>query len=69
MKEQSQKYEMLEALRGDRERALERWRADGREPVFRSVPAPPAAPPPAVEEPIAVAPRPSFWRRLFSRHD
>ena len=64
MKEQSQIDQMRAAIRGDRERALARIRAEGREPVFPSADeaAEPAAEPvaeqvvpvlPEAEQPVA----------------
>ena len=57
MDEQSQKDEMRAAVRGDRQRALERWREQGRAPVFVSdEQSPPVEPEPEVEpEPQAQA--------------
>jgi hypothetical protein len=50
--DQSQKDEMRAALRGDRERMLERLREEGREPVFGTVEqAEPEAPEPEAPEP------------------
>ena len=76
MKDQSQIDQMRAAIRGDRERALARMRADGREPVFpredeAAQPVPeqpqaeqPAPGPPPAEQPVAV---PSFLARLRAR--
>ena len=72
MKEQGQIDEMRAAIRGDRERALARLRAEGREPLFPDLPPeppPPPAPPPAAE-PAAdpePAPRLGYAARLFGR--
>ena len=80
MDDQSQKNEMREAIRGDRKRALERWRDEGRQPVFGPFdepepdpePQPELALPPEEEpEPVvtpAAAPVRTGWlSRLFRR--
>jgi hypothetical protein len=63
VEDQSQKDDMRAALRGDRARALERWRSEGREPVFVAAeplpepepePEPAATVPPPEPEPVAV---------------
>ena len=71
---------MRAAIRGDRERMLERLREEGREPVFGGVehaepeapepeaPEPEAAPEPAVTPPSAPI-RGGWLRRLFGRRD
>jgi hypothetical protein len=58
--EQSQKDDMRAAVRGDRERALARWRSEGRQPVFL---------PPRPEEPAPEATQPPETRlaRLWDR--
>ena len=81
MKDQSQIDQMRAAIRGDRERALARMRADGREPVFlredeaaESVPEQPPAEQPPAEQPAPEPPPaeqpvavPSFLARLRAR--
>ena len=54
--EQSQKDEMRAAVRGDRERMLQRMRGEGREPVFVTD-EPAAEEPPAPEVVAEVAPQ------------
>jgi hypothetical protein len=81
VEDQSQKDDMRAALRGDRARALERWRNEGREPVFvaserepeepapepaAAEPEPPAPPEPALTPPSAPS-RAGWLRRLLGR--
>ena len=78
MKEQSQVEEMRAVIKGDRERALARIRADGRQPVFMREDAAraPASEPPAEEQLVdaqargnqsAAVPSPSAQEALARR--
>jgi hypothetical protein len=51
VEDQSQKSEMRDAILGDRKRALERWREEGRQPVFGAVDEPAAEAEPEPETP------------------
>jgi hypothetical protein len=72
VEDQSQKSEMRDAILGERKRALERWRDEGRQPVFGPTDEPEAVEPepeadprpepePAVqaEQPVAAPPDPA----------
>ena len=76
VEDQSQKNEMRDAVLGDRKRAVERWRDEGREPVFGPVdqpePEPVAEPEPEPEpEPVVTPPaapvRVGWLRRLLGK--
>jgi hypothetical protein len=77
VEDQSQKNEMRAAIRGDRERMLERLREEGREPVFVAVeqaeaeaPEPEQAPEPEpVLTPASARVRGGWLRRLFGKRE